>query len=267
MQSKSIFHIIISILILISLSQLCSADVEIPFDYYYGRWIDGHQVGGFYEIRDDAEDYSKQLDYLFTNGKYQIGFDLTTRYDLGISGYGDDGWVTPNVSFQLRPNSHWQIGVDDAYYAETSRKMVPYNNRFVSYNDIENTGNISLSSQWINKSMAKLTIQQSMLSYYITPLVNQGTLRIDNHYNYRNYLERRFYVNERYDSSYEGINTENRKYYYRVIDFNNTIQYGINNNLNLKLNLNYHANCSDADSYSLYYVKDNTSYYIISDNY
>lgn len=267
MHFKSIFRFIILLLIIISLSQLCSADVEIPFDYYYGRWVDGHQIGGFYEDKYDGEDRSRQINYLFTNDKYQIGFDLTTRYDLGIRGYGDDGWVTPNLSLQLRPNSHWQIGIDQAYFSESGKTQYYYQ-KYPSYlKSDDQSGHLSLSSHWINKNVSTLPDYLSMYSYYVTPLVSQGILKFD--FNYKNnwYTTESSYWRTRYDSTHNMHYDEARKYLYSWGEINGRVQYGLNEHINSILIIDYSADRTDFD-YVNYAERDNDyKYQYTNDEY
>ncbi len=251
MQIKSIFRFLIPLIILLSLSKICIADVEIPFDYYYGRWVDGHQIGGAYEFRDDADDQSKQIDYLFTSGKYQSGFDIVRRYDLGVEGYGDRGWITPVVNFKIRPNSHWQIGIDEAYYAKSFKYYGKYQQDFYHHKNISNSGFLSLSSHWLSKNNMNLSKHSAKYSYYLSPLVGKGTLKIDNYFSINETIERDYNWDLRNNNSSTYLYTwehYDRLFWY---EFNNYLSYGLNDFLNLKFNLEYQFSKRDANNFQI----------------
>jgi len=238
MQSKSIFRIIIPLLTLISLSQLCSADVEIPFDYYYGRWVDGHQVGGFYEDQKDRNYDSKSLTYLFTLNRYQFGLDFITRDIIYQRHY--DGWMTPIGHFKIRPINNWILGIDNIYYVNNNSITYP-TTEDPNYKEYKrNNFNMQVSSNWMNVNSTSLIDFNPVFTYFVKPIVSKKTLKIDNSFRIERGNRISDYVSYAEDTSdYVSFSSDFQDNDDIEIYINNNLQYGLSDNSNIQLYFYY----------------------------
>lgn len=245
MQIKSIFRFLILLIILLSLSKICNADVEIPFDYYYGRWVDGHQIGGSYEFQDNREDSTRSVSYLFTSGKYRYGFGIVTKSvlnikpsDVGLMSVDEEkSWISPVLKFQIRPTKKWQLGIDSLYFTETTFSQFPINNSLIDI--YSNLFCVDIHSHWTNKDKNHLSKYNAALSYFYNDFIDGGTVRIDNNLKIEQKSTSLDYIDKshNYNSSKEYFMLSIGKFKTYKFNLQNTVRYGMTNDINLNLNL------------------------------
>jgi hypothetical protein len=103
--------------ILISCAGIHGADtIELPFDYFYGRWTPGHFLDGRVALTD--ADPQGRTDYSYTSDRIQVGLDDVPEY-LVVSQQSDYALRTPTLYLYHRPAPNWQVGIDNLCYHES----------------------------------------------------------------------------------------------------------------------------------------------------
>ena len=86
----------------VMLSSSCWA-VDIPFEYFYGRWVTGHQPSARLELH-KGDGPERIGDYQFTSEKWRVGL---SQIQPGGFDYSDDNHAhLPVPSFYLRPTGN-----------------------------------------------------------------------------------------------------------------------------------------------------------------
>jgi len=251
-------HIIAGLIfsaILISCACIHGADtIELPFDYFYGRWTTGHFLDG--KVAYTKEDVIGRRSYFYTSERERVGLDNIPRY-LVISTQNDERLFTPSFSYFRRPTSNWQIGLDSLQYVE-----LYYNaERCESMRDIRRQSGLVVRSNWMNSSTCDIAAYNAPFMYSFGPILGSGQLRLRNHVSLR-YSE--FSGGIDYVPSFTNLSFL-RSYDGQIYEWvsENSLQWGIRSNLNLFLDLGLvYATATDAENY---YKDDNragrVSYY------
>jgi hypothetical protein len=140
--------------ILITCACIHGADtIELPFDYFYGRWTTGHFLDGRVALTD--ADPQGRTDYSYTSDRNRIGLDDIREY-LVVSQQSDYGLGTPWLYYYFRPASNWQIGIDNLCYHESYGLIV--SSSTLAMGGIDRTARIDLVSDWMSTSFATLRV-------------------------------------------------------------------------------------------------------------
>ncbi len=91
------------------------ATVELPLEFYFGRWADGY--GGFYQATFTDERSAEGYADLYAA---QPGWQLKLRdvNQYGVRDGSSDSISTPELNFTLRPSPRWQFGVIGVEYED-----------------------------------------------------------------------------------------------------------------------------------------------------
>ncbi|MBU8934211.1 MAG: hypothetical protein KOO62_09420 [candidate division Zixibacteria bacterium] len=152
------------------------ADIELPFDYFYGRWVPTHSVSGQLELQ-DYDETQKEITYRFTGDRYRFGLSMVPK--ARVNPYFPGSGVYPRGLIQTRPRSNWQIGIDDVYYSEWSTESVPSPDRVTGLS-IDRKASIQVSSKWLNKETVVVAERHGAFTNSDRPLLQAGCWSLEN---------------------------------------------------------------------------------------
>ncbi len=234
----------VSVIVLLVASSV-SAQIDLPFDYFYGRWVEGHYLNSSFSGT-DLDLYHDVTNYSFTKNSWQIK----------VNNFGDhllwdkDGDYTKSASFDIkyRVNNHWEVGITnivllrnesenrqlqnyESYkYEKYLSKKVTFISNYSKKNNIRISG-LHLPYAYIhNKLLTKgnLIIQNSVFLNHSNSSFEFIRLQNYSPFNFPSYLTGSFKSDNRYD------------------EMKNSIVYGVNddNNILLEINLRLYSNDS-----------------------
>jgi hypothetical protein len=154
--------------------------VDLPIEFYFGRWVPGHLFHGYAESRYWTEPGASS-EYSYTSTKFKLG--LSRIQDVIL--FSDNGTLfsTSSLSGYWRPILNLQIGIDslDFYRLQTHDLYSEsiFNNpgeELIGRSTDCLAGQASIS--WSNRCTVRLPARLSKLMYVSSTLVGQGTLLI-----------------------------------------------------------------------------------------
>ena len=235
----SYFNKFVLALILLMASSV-SAQIDLPFDYFYGRWVDGHYLNSSFHGT-EFDWYHNSSNYSFTNNSLQVKIN-----DIGDHLLWDkDGDYKNSASFDInyRINNHWQIGLNGLKIVKNdSRESISYSNE-IKYNlTNENTYKyITLISKFMNKDVLQIQKRHGAYAYHSSNIIFKGEFLIENSIaifdasstNIKTYYD--YYQLPLANIPIYYANNNNSSRYL----FSNRFQYGITDDINLILQINH----------------------------
>ncbi len=182
------------VLLLLGSASTANSQVELPFDYFYGRWVDGYYFEGSLWFKDLEIDHLNGYNTSsFTNSLLQIkvvGLGNHILWDESKSLW--DGSIqrqSPTININLRPSNKWQVGVNNFYIFNSS----------YSFN---------MNSIYMSDSTIKISASHAPYAYVYKKIISKGNYILENRFNYRK------------SSSYDTY-------------FTNAFKYGLTDDINL----------------------------------
>jgi hypothetical protein len=139
------------------------AAVELPFEWFHGRWVEGHRFyAGFIWQDHYGVDFSG--DYLFQTGRHEIGLARVSEAPLWKN---DEGVLEPPVPFwRYRPNDRWQVAIDGIIYDEESTSFVPSGFTGVVSEESKDL-QVNVSSVWQSQPTMTLDTAEAAYNYAV----------------------------------------------------------------------------------------------------
>lgn len=155
--------------------------VDIPFEFFYGRWVRGHQPSGQLELHKGNRP-TRSGDYQYTSEKWRVGL-------AGIRGKvlwrDDDGRLSfPVASLQVRPGSNWQIGLGPLIVSEYASDRWPETAGDYALTQFERSTDLELSFGWIRSGRISIPEHLAPFSYFVRPQGDRG-LKFDGKLRFR----------------------------------------------------------------------------------
>jgi len=149
-------------------------DIDLPFDWFYGRWVDGHQPEMDF-VWHETKKPARVGSYSFTSGSYMFGFD-DIRGEL-VSYDGDGHLEFPTLFLRVRPRSNWQLGIDAVSYDAWDYSLTEPRG---THSRWSTSFRAHLSSHWMNRDTVLVDERHSAYSYLVYPVARKGTMQIAN---------------------------------------------------------------------------------------
>ena len=240
--------ILITILLLLPLTAIAEDEVVLPFDYFYGRWVEGHYYDGILK-ENDLGDYRTKSSYTYTNSYMRFNVDNTLNYLVFMN--RNDTISIPYYNISFRPSANWQIGLADIWYLKWDDKG--------NLDELEGSGRgernsiekkfLKVKSFWQNKADLRIRESHAPYSYYIEPFYDKGEMSLETiiEWNTRVEREQTSVLGYNYSMSGEELNNKDIKNNYSILASNSTFKYGLLKNLNLKVYLELYRASSSAN--------------------
>ncbi len=99
--------------LLILTSWIAAQDIQIPAEFLFGRWAQGHHVTGDWRFQ-DAYEPQHRFSYAYTGGHFRAIVDSLSEYAL----WDNDDYINRNapVTLYWRPKGNLQLGVERISY-------------------------------------------------------------------------------------------------------------------------------------------------------
>ncbi len=152
--------------------------IELPFEFFHGRWVQGHS-GEFKStyVDYDSPDYFGSYNFIFGNNRLSI-LDIQ-KYILVNEKF--ESWRTANISFLKRVKPNWQIGIDQFRYDEYSKAWSSASELpFYAYSSNQNSLYVTASSKFSRNRRLKVSTSMETYSYFFEPILAKGELRFEN---------------------------------------------------------------------------------------
>ncbi|MDH4034798.1 MAG: hypothetical protein OEV80_13475, partial [candidate division Zixibacteria bacterium] len=150
--------------------------VDIPFEFFYGRWATGHQPSGQLELH-KGDGPKRMAGYRYSSEKWRAGL---SQMRGKVFYYNKDSYLQwPVPSFYLRPAGNWQIGLDSLKIEETIRGSRLTSEDDGVINGLKRSTDFGLSASWLNSGSVRIHDRHAAFSYFHRPLVGRGNLRVD----------------------------------------------------------------------------------------
>lgn len=244
MLNKFVLKTICIILIILSIisGSVKSQDIDIPFDFLYTRWINGHYSNLKYIFDKDYE-YNRTGDYALYSKKHSL--ELRNLQEFLIIDSKTNIIITPFFSYSYRPTDNWQIGIEDLLFFR--RYTYPINKTLPDINRPKKDQlDATLTSRFINDKNIKIKNQFTPYFYFIDKFVSKGQFILENDLSIDYQNENNvFWINGL--SAYRETDTD------AIWKIENNLIIGITDNINIKLNLNAQLNknnYSNIDEYN-----------------
>ncbi len=139
------------------------AAVDLPFEWFHGRWVEGHTVYGNLAWQ-EHHDFGFSGDYLLHTGRHEIGLARISEAPLWEN---DEGVLEPPVPFwRYRPNDHWQVAIDGITYDEENILAA-----YPEYGGVDTRKSrdmrIDVSSVWQSRSVMALNVSEAAYNYAV----------------------------------------------------------------------------------------------------
>ena len=270
--------ILITILLLLPLTAIAEDEVVLPFDYFYGRWVEGHYFDGFL-VNSDLSDGDHGGNYSYTNSFLKL--DIVNLQDYLLFSSRDDSIITPLYSIAFRPTANWQVSVEGANYQKVTRKSLNVG-RGDEYTNTQPRYSFSLLSRWHNHQELVIKDEHASYNYFINPFFAKKNAAIKSRLYFRSEeSSSKYYSDGIYDPSNDIVSSElfldrERISSQKYLSINNEANIGLTNSLNLSFQFDYsnehRTSLTDEyyytermlDSLSVYQSKRNEEYYYLS---
>ena len=154
--------------------------VELPAEFYFGRWVPGHLWQGYVQSRRQAKTEASS-DYSYSNAQFKLGLRRIQNCIL----FSDDGslFATSSFSGYWRPFQNLQIGIDSLEYSRLETHD-PYSERSLNRPGEELLGRSEdfllgqASFCWSNHLVGRLSGRLSKLMYIDSTVVGDGTILV-----------------------------------------------------------------------------------------
>lgn len=223
--------------------------VELPFEFFHGRWVQGHS-GEFKSSYLDYRSPDYYGSYNFTFGSNRLSINDIQKYIL--VNHELESWRTADISFLKRVKPNWQVGIDRLKYSERwTRSSTSTQLPFTYYYSFQKDLTVSASSRYSKNRKLRFSKAEAPYSYFFEPILAKGELLIDNmlDLNYNNGKSDRYYFTDSLRSGQSAFG-EGVSYYW---NFESYLQWGISDKLNLKASLvNDYAVSSGTQYYESY---------------
>jgi len=221
--------------ILISCACIHGADtIELPFDYFYGRWTTGHFLDGRVAIVE--RDPQGRTDYSYTSNRIQVGLDDIQEY-LVVSQQVDYVLRTPTLFLYHRPSPNWQISLDTLRYHETPSNIILYEPPDVFLSSVVDRHlDMSMTSHWLNRQTLKIPHDQARFVYRIQPVFGSGQAAMSTR------------IRLHHKRSSRSIYRNDRLWGWTL---ENSLRRGVGGDLSLALGLNFKYSIRDIDKFTI----------------
>ena len=230
--------------ILISCAGIFGADtIELPFDYFYGRWTTGHFLDGRVAFSD--ADPQGRTDYSYTSDRNRIGLDDIREY-LVVSQQSDYGLGTPWLYYYFRPASNWQIGLDALRYTEYYTKDYLFMPRTTVTRHLQ----VNASSHWMSKTAHNVPKNLGAFVYRFQPVLVRGQATMSNHieiHHAKNSLNNIGRLTTEPCYCVVGLYSVDRNERLWSWALENSLRWGIGGELSLTLNIDVQLTVRDID--------------------
>lgn len=95
-------------------------DIELPAEFLFGRWDQGHYLGLDGTYRDEYQP-SYENAYAYTRGAFRVSLDSLGHYLLWSN--EDDVTQSAPLSLYWRPSGRTQLGIEDFYWEARDRDI------------------------------------------------------------------------------------------------------------------------------------------------
>lgn len=217
------------------------SQVEIPFDFFQGRWVEGHYYNGWIKEISDDDNLHEYSDYFFTKGNAKFDFKYLQRYiffdDL------ENNIITPRLSLNVRLSPKWQVGINDMMY----NKSIYDRTQHGEYSsEINSNFSFDITSDWFNNTTQKLSENFAPYYYLNGNIIGVNGLHINSKLEFEFKSDNRTILNnyiQRYTSNkYENITNFN---------ISNSFYWGLDKYNNLKINMGLKINNSLRNNNSI----------------
>ena len=166
--------------ILILCASIHGADtIELPFDYFAGRWVNGHYLhGNYYLQKDRYPRYS--WSYLLTSDPFRFSVD---RFETNLLyKYQNHEFLSAPMSLDYRPFDHWQLGVHGLVYRYVNRN----NESELTNPDYEAFRSkklaFNITSYWQRHTEMSVSDRAAPYAYRVQPILTKGNVTISNNW-------------------------------------------------------------------------------------
>ncbi len=170
--SKSSLILVLAIILVLLIVSAIAADdyVDVPAEYYFGRWAQGH-YGTIDGIMWTDDSPVWKTGYGFASESFRVSIPQFEHYGLWDT-RDNEHRITP-VSIWWRPGSRWQFGVTDFTYSE--RESSGFSQTYPSIQRFQTARfSLELPVQFVSIDTMRLAHPQALYSYYVTNFVPAG---------------------------------------------------------------------------------------------
>ena len=233
---KNLICLFVIVLFVTCLPLRSSAQVDLPFDYLYGRWVDGHYLrANFYGYDLDIK-LSRDNEYTFTQNKLQFNFSRFGNYilwDDATWDFGTEIISTPVFGVTYRKNNHWQLSLENIWFHKNR-----YSQQYSYFPELEQSHyekayNFDFKSKYAHKDKLSIANKHTPFSYIGQRLYRKGNCIIENEFSFRRTKDN-YILSSIMD---EVISTTESNY--NIYTFHNQLQYGLTDDLNVLATLNH----------------------------
>lgn len=164
--------IIITLTFILILSTPATSQVELPFEYFNGRWVDGHLV--IDSIRhDDRIERFNFLSYSYTNNKLKID---ATRYKLyNFFEKPDYSFRAHEFNVYFRPNKKWDMHLSFTPVNRYTNNGYDYYKRYY----------YGFETNYLKNGIAKIKSIHAPYSYRYNRLFDEGYFSFNSSIEYK----------------------------------------------------------------------------------
>ncbi|MCH7947985.1 MAG: ATP-binding protein [candidate division Zixibacteria bacterium] len=237
--------------------------IELPFEFFHGRWVQGHS-GEFKSTYVDYDGPDYFGSYNFTFGSNRLSISDIQKYILVNEKF--ESWRTANISFLKRVKPNWQIGIDRFTYDESKNESISAPELpFYIYRSERDRLYISASSRFSRNRELKINPKMAAYSYFFEPMLAKGEIRLDNQLSLSRFNQNNYNIFFT-DSISNGRTTisDNITHYW---SFENLLIWGVTDGINLTAAITGRDQRRTSTSYAETYRQGTANIQSFGENY
>jgi len=212
--------------------------VDVPAEYYFGRWAQGHYGTAYGTLRDDRDPIWK-TGYGFASNSFRVSvprLEQSGLWDISC----DSVRIAP-LSVWWRPGGKWQLGITDYTYFRKESSGIKLSNSSMGRSQLDRSS-FGLPVAYVSADTMRLLTHQAQYSYYVTDIAPAGRFMLQSNMDWKLQRTDGYYTNvQTVYGEVERQESQSFRWDQAEVDAEVSGTYGLTQDINLAGRFTYRA--------------------------